>query len=53
MIQGSHRFIATIGVQDLVIVDTDDALLICAKERSQDAKKVVEWLKAHGRTELM
>ncbi len=53
MIQGNGRFIATIGLKDIIIVDTDDALLICAKDKSQDAKKVVEWLKAHGRIELI
>lgn len=39
------KTIATIGVSDLVIVDTPDALLICSKKRSQDVKKIVELLK--------
>ncbi len=39
------KLIATIGVKDLVIVETDDALLICDKKRSQDVKKMVEKLR--------
>ena len=42
---GSRRLVATIGVNDLVIVDTDDALLVCPRNRSQDVKLLVERLK--------
>jgi mannose-1-phosphate guanylyltransferase len=45
---GGKRLVATIGVQDLVIVDTEDALLICAKGREQDVREVVEQLKKSG-----
>jgi mannose-1-phosphate guanylyltransferase len=38
------KLVAAIGLQDLVIVDTPDALLVCAKDRAQDVKKVVEAL---------
>jgi mannose-1-phosphate guanylyltransferase len=48
-----NRLIATIGLQNIVIVDTPDGLLICDKNRAQDTKKVVEWLKANQRTELL
>jgi mannose-1-phosphate guanylyltransferase len=47
---GGKRLIATIGVEDLVIVDTEDALLICTKEREQDVRAVVKQLKQEGRT---
>jgi mannose-1-phosphate guanylyltransferase len=40
----SGRLIATIGVEDLVIVDTEDALLICPKAREQEVKEVVNRL---------
>ncbi len=40
-----NKLIATIGVDNLVIVDTKDALLVCRKDRSQDVKKLVEKLK--------
>ncbi|MDM8529509.1 mannose-1-phosphate guanylyltransferase, partial [Anaerolineales bacterium HSG24] len=53
LIQGNNRLIATIGLEDVVIVDTDDGLLICKKDHSQDTKKVVEWLKANNRQELL
>ncbi len=53
LIVGGDRLIATIGVEGLVIVDTEDALLICAKEREQDVKAMVELLEANGREELL
>ncbi len=40
-----HKVVATVGVQDLVVVDTPDALLIAAKSQSQNVKQVVEALK--------
>lgn len=42
------KLIATVGIDDLVIIDTDDALLVCPKGRSQDVKKIVEELKERG-----
>lgn len=39
------KLIATIGIKDLVVVETEDALLICKKEQSQDVKTLVEKLK--------
>jgi mannose-1-phosphate guanylyltransferase len=39
------RLIATIGIDDLMIIDSDDALLICPKSRAQDVKKVIDKLK--------
>jgi mannose-1-phosphate guanylyltransferase len=38
------KFVAAIGVHDLVLVETDDALLLCSRERSQDVGKIVKWL---------
>jgi mannose-1-phosphate guanylyltransferase len=40
-----NKLIATIGIKNLAIVETPDALLVCAKNRSQDVKKIVEKLK--------
>jgi mannose-1-phosphate guanylyltransferase len=42
------KLIATVGLDDIVIVDTPDALLVCPKSRAQDVKKVVEELKERG-----
>ena len=40
--------IALVGVEDLVIVETDDALLVVPRARAQDVKEVVDRLKARG-----
>ena len=52
LVFGEKRLIATIGVRDLVIVDTDDALLVCSKADVQRVKEMVERLKQVGRTDL-
>ena len=46
------RLVALIGVDDLVVVDTQDALLITTPERAQEVKQIVEALTAQGRVEL-
>jgi mannose-1-phosphate guanylyltransferase/mannose-6-phosphate isomerase len=45
------RLIACVGVNDLVIVETADAILVAHKDKTQDVKKIVDSLKAAGRTE--
>jgi mannose-1-phosphate guanylyltransferase len=45
LIFGNGRVVATIGVADLVIVDTHDALLICPRDRAQDVKTMVGWVR--------
>lgn len=50
---GAKKLIATVGIEDLVVVDTDDALLICAKDSTQEVKKVIENLKICNRNELV
>jgi mannose-1-phosphate guanylyltransferase len=47
------KFVAAIGVRDLVLVETDDALLLCARDRSQDVGKVVKWLEERKMKELL
>jgi mannose-1-phosphate guanylyltransferase len=46
------RLIATLGVSDLVVVDTADAVLVCARDRAQDVRKLVDELKAQGRAHV-
>lgn len=46
-----RRMIATLGVEDLVIIDTPDATLVARKDRVQDVKTLVDRLAADGRTE--
>jgi mannose-1-phosphate guanylyltransferase len=38
------KFVAAIGVRDMVLVETDDAILLCPRERSQDVGRIVKWL---------
>ena len=47
----SRRMIATIGIEDVVIIDTPDATLVARKDRVQDVKQIVEQLKQSGRQE--
>ena len=49
----NKRVIALVGVEDLVVVETDDALLVVPRARAQDVKEVVAALKARGRTRLV
>ncbi len=48
-----HKLVTLIGVKDLVIVDTPDALLICPKDKDQWVKEAVKALKKRGRNELL
>lgn len=49
----SGKMIATIGVDNLVVVETADAILVCNKDRVQDVKNVVDLLTERGKTELL
>ena len=40
------------GIEDVVVVDTVDAVLVTTRERAQDVKKIVEQLKLSGREDL-
>ena len=53
MIVSPRKFVVTVGVQGLVIVETDDALLVCAREHSQDVGKAVQELDSQGHQELL
>lgn len=47
------KVVALVGVNDLVVVETEDALLVIPRDRAQDVRLVVEALKASGRTDLL
>jgi len=53
IIQGSDKLIATIGLEDIVIVDTDDVTLICHKNNTQEVKEVINNLKICNRNEYL
>ncbi|SNB44667.1 mannose-1-phosphate guanylyltransferase [Geobacter sp. DSM 9736] len=50
---GGGKLVAFVGVEDLVVVDTDDAVMVCHAERAQDVKKVVEELERRGKSEYL
>jgi mannose-1-phosphate guanylyltransferase / mannose-6-phosphate isomerase len=50
-VRSEKRLVAGVGVRDLVIVETDDAVLVIERDRAQDAKEIVLTLDRHGRSE--
>jgi len=53
MIVSPERFVVTVGVEGLAIIDTGDALLVSRLDRSQDVGKAVEQMKEQGREDLL
>lgn len=53
IIQGEEKLIATIGLSDLIVVDSTDAILICEKNSAGDIKKVLENLRICNRTQYL
>ncbi len=53
MLVGERKYFVTIGVENLVIVDTGDALLVCARDQSQKVGKAVQELERRGRKNLL
>jgi mannose-1-phosphate guanylyltransferase len=52
VVPGSGRTVAVLGLDDIVVVDTPDAVLVTTRERAQDVKGLVDLLKATGRVDL-
>jgi len=53
IVQGGKRLIAAVGLEDVIVVDADDAILICEKDSAGEIKKVLENLKICNRTEYL
>ncbi len=53
LVFGHDRLVATIGLHDMIVIDTGDAVLVCPKDRAQDVKKIVDDLKKTGRTQYL
>jgi len=53
IIQGEKKLIAAVGLENIIIVDTPDALLVCEKDHAGEIKKVLENLKICNRTEYL
>ncbi|MDD5434660.1 MAG: mannose-1-phosphate guanylyltransferase/mannose-6-phosphate isomerase [Nitrospira sp.] len=53
IIYATDRLVATLGLKDMVVVDTADATLVCRKDKAQDVKRIVERLKKRGSEEYL
>lgn len=53
LVYGNGRLVSLVGVQDLVVIDTEDALLVCERHSAQQVKSIVDKLKAQGRDDLL
>jgi mannose-1-phosphate guanylyltransferase/mannose-6-phosphate isomerase len=53
MVISEHRLVAVLGCTDLVAIETADAMLVAPRNRAQDVRNVVDWLKRQGRTERL
>lgn len=53
IVEGGKKLIATVGIEDLIIVDTEDATLICAKDSAGGIKKIIDNLKICNRDEFI
>jgi mannose-1-phosphate guanylyltransferase/mannose-6-phosphate isomerase len=51
LLSADSRFLATVGIEDMVVVETSDAVLVARKDRAQDVKHIVNWLKEKNRQE--
>jgi mannose-1-phosphate guanylyltransferase len=48
-----RKFTAAIGIENLIIINTNEALLVCHRNNAQDVRDVVDYLKMTKRTELI
>ena len=53
IVYAGSRTVTLAGVENMVVVETPDSVMVCPKEKAQDVKKIVDALKAAGRTELL
>jgi mannose-1-phosphate guanylyltransferase len=53
LVFGGERLVATIGLEGMVVVDTDNALLICTREREQEVRAIVRLLEGQGETDYL
>lgn len=53
LVFGDRRLVAAIGLEDMIIVDTEDALLVCPRSRAQDVRRVVDALKRARKTRYL
>ena len=53
ILTSENKLVVTLGVKDLVIIDTGDSLLICNRHNAQDVRKVIDWLKSEKKNQYL
>jgi mannose-1-phosphate guanylyltransferase len=53
LLYGTRRLVAAIGLKDMIVVDTDDVVLVCPKDRAQDVKHIIAELKRQGKEKYL
>jgi hypothetical protein len=53
LVHSDGRMVAVVGLDNVIVVDTKDALLVCSKSHAQSVKKIVEKLKEDKREDLL
>ena len=53
LVYSPKKLTAVVGLRDVIVVETDDALLVCAMDKAQDVRKVVDMLEKRGRKEYL
>jgi len=53
LVYSPHRLAAVVGLRDVIVVDTKDALLVCSKKADQSVKEVIEELRKKGKTKIL
>ena len=53
IVKAGDKLVAVVGLEDVVVVDTEDATLICSAEHTADIKKLLEELRSKGREEYL
>lgn len=53
LLYSSKRLIATVGLSDMIVVDTEDAILVCPKDRAQEVKHLVEALRKNNKSQYL
>ena len=48
-----RKVVGVVGLEDIVVVDTDDALLICRRGETQEVKQIVEYLQKKQKNDLL
>ena len=53
VVYAKNKLVAALGVSNIVIVETEDAILVCSKEKAQSVRNIVDVLEKSARSELL